>query len=116
MRNCFRPKGYPSWKGQVLQADQLWALYEGLVENQLNDYTHLLTGTHWSLESEFFWGTEASLAFHASSDASSADLPTLSLSNQGYVNNQGTLETIVKIVKALKEKNPNLKYCTHLRA
>jgi len=63
--------GYPSWKGQVLQADQLWDLYEGLVANQLDSYTHVLTG---------------------------------------YVNNKGTLETIVKIVKALKEKNPDMKY------
>jgi len=41
--NCV--SGYPSWKGQVLQPDQLWALYEGLVDNGLTQYSHVLTGT-----------------------------------------------------------------------
>jgi pyridoxal/pyridoxine/pyridoxamine kinase len=29
----------------------------------------------------------------------------------GYVNNLASLETIINIVKDLKEKNPGLKYC-----
>lgn len=36
--------GYPSWKGQVLNGEQLWTLIEGLEDNDLLYYTHLLTG------------------------------------------------------------------------
>lgn len=37
--------GYPTFKGQVLNGGQLWELIEGLEENELLYYTHLLTGT-----------------------------------------------------------------------
>ncbi|KAK4564936.1 hypothetical protein RGQ29_006828 [Quercus rubra] len=36
--------GYPSFKGQVLNGQQLWELIEGLEANNLLYYTHLLTG------------------------------------------------------------------------
>ncbi|KAG6607001.1 Pyridoxal kinase, partial [Cucurbita argyrosperma subsp. sororia] len=36
--------GYPTFKGQVLNGGQLWDLIEGLEENELLYYTHLLTG------------------------------------------------------------------------
>uniref|UniRef100_A0ACD5XLU9 Uncharacterized protein n=1 Tax=Avena sativa TaxID=4498 RepID=A0ACD5XLU9_AVESA len=36
--------GYPKFRGQVLNGDQLWDLIEGLGENDLLHYTHLLTG------------------------------------------------------------------------
>jgi len=36
--------GYPSWKGEALDGDQLWALVEGLEGNNLLTHTHLLTG------------------------------------------------------------------------
>jgi pyridoxal/pyridoxine/pyridoxamine kinase len=36
--------GYPTFRGQVLNGKQLWDLIEGLEENQLLHYTHLLTG------------------------------------------------------------------------
>lgn len=36
--------GYPTFKGQVLNGKQLWDLIEGLEENELLHYTHLLTG------------------------------------------------------------------------
>ncbi|KAK9989739.1 hypothetical protein SO802_029978 [Lithocarpus litseifolius] len=36
--------GYPSFKGQVLDGQQLWELIEGLEANNLLYYTHLLTG------------------------------------------------------------------------
>ncbi|KAF5747457.1 hypothetical protein HS088_TW05G00178 [Tripterygium wilfordii] len=36
--------GYPTFKGQVLNGQQLWELIEGLEANQLLYYTHLLTG------------------------------------------------------------------------
>ncbi|KZV42251.1 pyridoxal kinase [Dorcoceras hygrometricum] len=36
--------GYPTYKGQVLNGDQLWDLIEGLEANNLLYYTHLLTG------------------------------------------------------------------------
>jgi pyridoxine kinase len=36
--------GYPLWKGQVLNAQDLTDLYDGLNANKLNFYSHLLTG------------------------------------------------------------------------
>jgi len=36
--------GYPSFRGQVLDGQQLWDLIEGLAANDLLFYTHLLTG------------------------------------------------------------------------
>ncbi|OEL31180.1 Pyridoxal kinase [Dichanthelium oligosanthes] len=36
--------GYPTFRGQVLNGTQLWDLIEGLEENDLLHYTHLLTG------------------------------------------------------------------------
>lgn len=36
--------GYPTFKGQVLNGQQLWELVEGLEANDLLYYTHLLTG------------------------------------------------------------------------
>ncbi|CAB3988199.1 Pyridoxal kinase [Paramuricea clavata] len=36
--------GYGHWKGQVLNSNELTDLYEGLKLNQINNYTHLLTG------------------------------------------------------------------------
>ncbi|GAA0146366.1 kinase [Lithospermum erythrorhizon] len=36
--------GYPTFKGQVLNGDQLWDLIAGLEANDLLFYTHLLTG------------------------------------------------------------------------
>ncbi|KAB1211276.1 Pyridoxal kinase [Morella rubra] len=37
-------KRYPTFKGQVLNGQQLWELIEGLEANDLLYYTHLLTG------------------------------------------------------------------------
>ena len=36
--------GYGHWKGQVLNSNELKDLYEGLKLNNINHYTHLLTG------------------------------------------------------------------------
>ena len=37
--------GYPTWRGEVLQGDALWALVEGLQANALlAGYSHVLTG------------------------------------------------------------------------
>lgn len=36
--------GYPTFKGQVLNGQQLWEIIEGLEANDLLYYTHLLTG------------------------------------------------------------------------
>eukprot|EP00271_Cylindrocystis_brebissonii_P008008 TRINITY_DN22012_c0_g1_i1.p1 TRINITY_DN22012_c0_g1~~TRINITY_DN22012_c0_g1_i1.p1 ORF type:complete len:442 (-),score=39.69 TRINITY_DN22012_c0_g1_i1:780-2105(-) len=41
--------GYPTFKGDVLNGEQLWALIEGLEANDLLHYTHLLTGYIGSL-------------------------------------------------------------------
>jgi len=36
--------GYPVFKGQVLSGDEVWTIFEGLLANNLANYTHLLTG------------------------------------------------------------------------
>ncbi|KAL2103147.1 hypothetical protein ACEWY4_000015 [Coilia grayii] len=36
--------GYEHWRGQVLNADELQSLYEGLQLNQLTHYDYILTG------------------------------------------------------------------------
>lgn len=41
--------GYPTWRGDVLDGEHLWALIEGLEANDLLFYTHLLTGYIGSL-------------------------------------------------------------------
>ncbi|CAI6005940.1 unnamed protein product [Closterium sp. NIES-65] len=43
-RDLLDDVGYPTWKGQILDGEQLWALIEGLEANGLLFYTHLLTG------------------------------------------------------------------------
>jgi hypothetical protein len=45
----FFAQGYPTWKGEALQADKMWALFEGLVENGLTSYSHVLTGASCDL-------------------------------------------------------------------
>jgi pyridoxine kinase len=37
--------GFPTWKGERLDGDQLLDLYQGLKQNNLLDYSHVLTGT-----------------------------------------------------------------------
>ena len=63
--------GYPTFKGKVMNGQELWELMEGLQANDLLEYTHLLTG---------------------------------------YIASVSFLETVVKIVKALRERNPELVY------
>ncbi|KAI5618590.1 pyridoxal kinase, partial [Silurus asotus] len=36
--------GYKHWKGQVLTADELQVLYEGIKLNKVNHYDYVLTG------------------------------------------------------------------------
>lgn len=40
--------GYSHWKGQVLTADELHVLYEGIKLNNVNHYDYVLTGEHFS--------------------------------------------------------------------
>lgn len=44
MSRSFLVAGYPTFKGDVLNGDQLWTLIAGLEENELLQYTHLVTG------------------------------------------------------------------------
>ncbi|XP_049849246.1 pyridoxal kinase-like [Schistocerca gregaria] len=36
--------GYSTWTGEAVGADQIWELYQGLIRNDLTDYTHVVTG------------------------------------------------------------------------
>lgn len=37
--------GFPTWRGEIMDGEQLWQLVEGLEANGLcGQYTHLLTG------------------------------------------------------------------------
>lgn len=38
------PAGYSHWKGQVLTADELHVLYEGIKLNNVHQYDYVLTG------------------------------------------------------------------------
>jgi len=38
--------GYKTWRGEKLSGDKIWQLFEGLLENQLTAYSHVLTGTY----------------------------------------------------------------------
>lgn len=38
------PPGYAHWKGQVLTAEELNVLYEGIKLNKVNHYDYILTG------------------------------------------------------------------------
>lgn len=40
--NCIL--GYAHWKGQVLTAEELQVLYEGIKLNKVNQYDYILTG------------------------------------------------------------------------
>lgn len=40
----FCKPGYAHWKGQVLTADELQVLYEGIKLNKVNHYDYILTG------------------------------------------------------------------------
>lgn len=41
--------GYSHWKGQVLTADELHVLYEGIKLNNVHHYDYVLTGEYLSL-------------------------------------------------------------------
>ncbi len=45
MNEVFLMLGYKHWKGQVLTADELHVLYEGIKLNNVNQYDYVLTGT-----------------------------------------------------------------------
>lgn len=47
--SVFFSLGYEHWKGQVLTADELHVLYEGIKLNKINNYDYVLTGksTPW---------------------------------------------------------------------
>ncbi|XP_072035916.1 pyridoxal kinase-like isoform X5 [Amphiura filiformis] len=62
---------YDHFKGQVLNAEELRGVYDGLRLNKINNYSHLLTG---------------------------------------YCGSESFLLEVVKVVKELKEVNPNLIY------
>lgn len=51
--------GYKTWRGEKLSGDKIWQLFEGLMENQLTSYSHVLTGTYqWHLRMSFMNGSD----------------------------------------------------------
>ena len=77
--------GYGKWKGTKLSADELWALYDGLEQNNLvKDYSHVLTGTHISR-------------------ARAVLLPVTSPQPVGYVGSSDFLSTVGRMVSSLKK-------------
>jgi len=44
IKTNFVHSGYPYFSGQVLSGDDIWTIFQGLVKNNITDYTHLLTG------------------------------------------------------------------------
>ena len=47
--------GYPTVKGSIMDGDQLGELLQGLRDNGLLDYTHLITGMLFSKCSQLLW-------------------------------------------------------------
>lgn len=45
--------GYAHWKGQVLTAEELHVLFEGIKLNKVNHYDYILTGEPKSLNQSF---------------------------------------------------------------
>ena len=44
LTRCVVFSGYPSFHGERLQGEQLWDIFQGLSENELVSYSHVLTG------------------------------------------------------------------------
>ncbi|OZC05984.1 pyridoxal kinase domain protein, partial [Onchocerca flexuosa] len=74
---------YKIMKGQVLDGAQLSDIYEGLKLNEINNYSHILTGT----------------TIHISD---------FSISPIGYCRDASFLHEVINIIKDLKQKNPNI--------
>jgi pyridoxine kinase len=79
--------GYKSFKGQRLNGNELWELVEGLDANDLLHYSHLLTGL--CLRSLSIESTDR---------------------NSGYIGTTSFLETVLRVLNHVREKNPNLIY------
>jgi hypothetical protein len=75
----------------VLQGEQMLALLDGLLANNLAHYTHLLTGTLLHTDPLVFWFVNL--------------VRTL-----GYMNSPSSVRSIMKIHAKLKEINPHLIY------
>jgi hypothetical protein len=96
--------GYKHWKGQVLNSEQLWELFDGLKSNNIHHYTHLLTGEHRERERQT----------HSLSPFPSRILWRLSLSprlsSPGYSREETFLSKVADIIRDLKANNPDLFY------
>ncbi|CAF94229.1 unnamed protein product, partial [Tetraodon nigroviridis] len=86
--------GYAHWKGQVLTAEELHVLYEGIKLNQVNRYDYVLTGES------------------ASNRLTNkpAGLTRLLLHRSGYSRDKSFLEMVVDIILELKAANPSMVY------
>ncbi|KAF6138926.1 hypothetical protein GIB67_025655 [Kingdonia uniflora] len=93
--------GYPTYKGQVLNGQQLWDLLEGLKANDLLYYTHLLTGIP-----ELGVGAIDYLV----KNPFRPRLQALPLLNGGYIGSVSFLDTVLQVVDKLRSVNPKLTY------
>ncbi|GAV75829.1 Phos_pyr_kin domain-containing protein, partial [Cephalotus follicularis] len=88
---------YPTFKGQVLNGQQLWELIEGLEANDLLYYTHLLTGI-LDLVLYFFFLFNYFLA------------SVLIGLFAGYIGSVSFLNVVLEVVNKLRSINPKLTY------
>jgi pyridoxal/pyridoxine/pyridoxamine kinase len=97
--------GYPVWRGQILNGEELWNLIEGLEANDLLFYTHLLTGF-----TSYQWIIEKLHVFGFNKVESEAYFCSLHVTAIGYIRSASFLECILQVVQKLRSVNPNLIY------
>lgn len=96
--------GYPSFRGKVLSAQELWDLIEGMEANGLlSHYTHLLTGAR---------ERACELAQCGEAQPQQNFGPT----STGFIGSLALLQTIQKILIKLRQFNPDLVYGENARA
>ncbi|XP_061948363.1 pyridoxal kinase isoform X1 [Populus nigra] len=95
--------GYPTFKGQVLNGQQLWELMEGLKANDLLYYTHLLTGMPNKLLCYFIYLINEKILLLFIWISSCCYFA-------GYIGSVSFLNTVLEVVKKLRSINPKLTY------
>lgn len=93
---------YKIFKGQRLNSNELSDLFDGLRENNLLNYTHLLTGIDKMQSSSFV-------------PSASTFIYLISKIALGYVGDPTFLNKLADLIEEIKAINPELIYCEFLQ-
>ncbi|KAG7228407.1 hypothetical protein INR49_007579 [Caranx melampygus] len=99
--------GYSHWKGQVLTADELHVLYEGIKLNNVHHYDYVLTGELYTQIYSLYANNQYSECVKINITSVCVCVCVLC---PGYTRDTSFLEMVVDIVQELKRANPNLVY------